>query len=181
MGKLLIQHRLRISLIAATLTAAAAMLAACSNVGCTENRSSLPLAGFYSSVTHDAITPDSIEIGGLGAPGDSLLVDVKSRVSQVYLPFRSTAETTVFYIRYKAKALDYPELVDTLRFGYESQPYFDSEDCGAMYHYRIGSMSHTTHLIDSVAVTDSLITNIDRETIQIYFRTAEPSEPEEKE
>ena len=46
-----------------------------------------------------------------------------------------------------------------------------------MYHYRITAYTYTTHLIDSVAVTDSLITNIDRETIQIYFRTAEPSEP----
>lgn len=153
-------------------------LTSCSNVGCTENRNSLPLAGFYSMGTKEPVTPDSLEVGGVGAPGDSLLLDESSHVKQLYLPFRSTAASTGFYIRYKAKALDYPELVDTLKFTYDSRPYFASEDCGAMYHYFITHFSYTTHLIDSVAVTDSLITNFDRETIQIYFRTAEPSQPD---
>ena len=48
-----------------------------------------------------------------------------------------------------------------------------------MYHYLITDYAYTTHLIDSVAVTDSLITNIDHETIQIFFRTAEPSQPDD--
>lgn len=47
-----------------------------------------------------------------------------------------------------------------------------------MYHYRITRVSHTTQLLDSVGVADSLITNIERETIGLYFRTSEPDEPE---
>ena len=156
-----------------------ASLCSCSNVGCTENHNSLPLAGFYSMRTKEAITPDSLQIGGVGAPGDSLLREEDSRVQQLYLPFRSTTPATFFYVRYKAKALDYPQLVDTLKFYYESLPFFASEDCGAMYHYLITDYAYTTHLIDSVAVTDSLITNIDHETIQIFFRTAEPSQPDD--
>lgn len=45
-----------------------------------------------------------------------------------------------------------------------------------MYHYLITSFTYTRHLIDSVAVTDSLITNIDIESIQIFFRTSDPDE-----
>ncbi|MDE5664946.1 MAG: hypothetical protein K2I31_03285, partial [Duncaniella sp.] len=107
---------------------------------------------------------------------DTLLLGPGSRVSQLYLPFRSTKSSTEFYFQYKQKALDFPWLVDTLKFDYVATPYFASEDCGAMYHYRITAYSYTTHLIDSVAVTDSLITNIEHETIQIYFRTAEKDE-----
>lgn len=165
----------------ATIVTGALTLASCSNVGCTENQNSIPLAGFYSMSTHQAVTPDSIAIGGVGAPNDTLLLGPGSRATQVYLPFRSTAPQTEFYIQYKQKALDYPWLTDTLRFVYTATPYFASEDCGAMYHYLITGFSYTTHLIDSVAVTDSLITNIDRETIQIYFRTSEPADDDNTE
>lgn len=41
-----------------------------------------------------------------------------------------------------------------------------------MYHYKVTRFTYTRHLIDSVAMTDSLITNVDRETIKIFFRTA---------
>ncbi len=46
-----------------------------------------------------------------------------------------------------------------------------------MYIYRIESLTHTTHLIDSVLLTDQLFTNVEAERIKIYFRTAqeEPS------
>lgn len=153
-------------------------LASCSNVGCTENQSSLPLAGFYSMQTGKQISPDSIAVGGVDAPNDTLLLGPGSKASQLYLPFRSTMPSTEFYIQYKQKALDFPELVDTLRFVYTATPYFASEDCGAMYHYLVTSYSYTTHLIDSVGMTDSLITNINRETIKIFFRTAEEEDPE---
>lgn len=153
-------------------------LTACSNVGCTENRNSIPLAGFYSYTTHAPITVDSLAIGGVGAPNDSLLLRPSAKGTQVYLPLRSAVDVTKFYIRYKQKALDNPELYDTLTFTYTSVPYFASEDCGAMYHFRITRLDHTTHLIDSVGLLDSLVTNLERETIRIFFRTAEPDENE---
>lgn len=135
-----------------------------------ENRSSIPKAGFYGSGTSAAITIDSVEIGGVGAPSDSLLLD-NHRASSVYLPLRATTDKTSFYIHYLQKALSNPRLNDTISFTYESIPYFASYDCGAMYRYRFTEMKYTTHLIDSVAILDSLITNYDVETVRIYFRT----------
>ncbi|MDE6174475.1 MAG: hypothetical protein K2F88_02805, partial [Duncaniella sp.] len=165
--------------IISSLVGAAMALQSCSNIGCTENQNSLPLAGFYSMSTGESIIPDSIEIGGVDAPSDTLLLSKNSRVRQLYLPFRSTRPSTSFYIHYCQKVLDDPRLNDTLTFDYEAVPYFASEDCGAMYHYRVTAYTYTTHLIDSVGMTDSLITNIDRETIRIFFRTAEPENPDE--
>ncbi len=130
--------------------------------------------------TGQAISVDSLAIGGVGAPNDSLLVSPSTSASQTYLPFRASKSSTSFYVEYRQASLNFPELNDTLTFDYEARPYFASEECGAMYHYLITRFSYTTHLIDSVAVTDSLITNIDRESIKIYFRTSTTPNGEER-
>ncbi len=161
-------------LLIAPAALAAMLLAGCNSVGCTDNHNSIPLAGFYSMSTFAPISLDSLAIGGVDAPGDSLLLAPSTQAQQVYLPLRAAQTVTEFVIAYRRKALDYPELCDTLRFEYRATPYFASEDCGAMYHYRITSLTHTCHLIDSVGISDSTVTNVERETISIFFRTAEP-------
>lgn len=171
-------RKLLIIIVLAAITPLA-VLTGCSNVGCTENRNSIPIAGFYSYRTLDPIVIDSLAIGGVGAPADTLLLRPNGNAGQVYLPFRATANETQFYIKYQRKELDYPELYDTLSFTYTSVPYFASEDCGAMYHYNITRLDYTTHLIDSVGIVDSLITNLERETIRIFFRTADPDESDD--
>lgn len=45
-----------------------------------------------------------------------------------------------------------------------------------MYIYKIKRVEHTTHLLDSVVVVDSTITNTDIERLRFYFRTAESDE-----
>ena len=40
-----------------------------------------------------------------------------------------------------------------------------------MFRYSISRISHTHNLIDSVALLDSTVTNLDLELIRIYFRT----------
>ena len=42
-----------------------------------------------------------------------------------------------------------------------------------MYRFRITDVVYTRHLIDSVGVTDSLITNIDFQRIKIFMRTSQ--------
>ena len=54
-----------------------------------------------------------------------------------------------------------------------------------MYCFRITDVQYTTHIIDSVGVADSVITNVDIQRIRIYMRTElpdenpEPNEPAE--
>lgn len=148
------------------------LLSGCNTTGCTDNRSSLPLAGFYSVEEQKAISIDSISIGGVGAPNDSLLLDCQ-QAGAVYLPFRQTASTASFFIAYKQKALDFPELVDTVTFNYDPIKYFASEECGAMLRYRIRRVAYTRHILDSVDVipADSTIINVDIENLKFFFRT----------
>jgi len=163
--------------ISAAALLTSALLAACNSTGCTDNQNSVPLAGFYSMTTGDAISVDSLAISGVGAPNDSLLLGPSERASSVYLPLRSGETATTFVIKYMQKALAQYGLEDRITFYYEAQPWFASEECGAMYHYRITRVSHTSQLLDSVGISDSLVTNVERETIGLFFRTADPDEP----
>lgn len=165
MGRL---HTLTALCVAALVLAAAS----CNSAGCTDNGSAIPLAGFYSSATGEAISIDSIDIFGVGAPADSALLRSNAGVGKVYLPMHASATQTAWRIVYRQKALAEYDLYDVLTIDYEPIPYFASHECGAMYIYRVRSLTCTDNLIDSVTLTDSLITNIDIENLQIYFRTA---------
>lgn len=151
----------------------------CNTSGCLENQSAIPLAEFYGS-DNEAISLDSLEISGIGAVNDSILSSPGTSVSQIYLPMRSTQESTSWCFAYKWAAFkDYYELNDTITFRYNSLPYFTSEECGATYRYNVHTVDYTTHLIDSVVMVDSLITNIDQVYIKIYFRTASNDDTDE--
>lgn len=173
MGKTLI--------LAAAVLAAGLLPAGCNTSGCTDLRSSIPLAGFYSAESLAAIALPDLVVGGIGAPADSLLIDPSASSSaqkEVYLPFRFDTSEVAFKFGLLLRSTDSEgnetgtEVVDTITFGYTAFPYFASEECGAMYSYRIKSCTHTSFVIDSVAITDSLVTNTDVERIKIYFRTS---------
>lgn len=156
-----------------------AWTSSCNTNGCLENRNSVPYAGFYDSSTGSSITLDSVQIYGLGMEEDNPLSAAGTKVSALYLPMRSTQLTTGWILAYKWKYLDYPELNDTVIFDYTSTPRFASEECGVIYNYHITHFTYTTHLLDSVVVTDSLINNIDIERIRLYFRTSS-TDPDEQ-
>lgn len=158
-------------LIKIFLVTIAAGIYSCTSDGCLDNQSSIPLAGFYSAETNEIATLDSIEIYGIGATGDSLLTTIGTSTQQAYLPFRSTIDSTCFCVHYGYTDLSSASINDTICFNYNSTPYFASEECGAMYNYKITSVQYTRHIIDSIAIIDSLINNADIERIKIYFRT----------
>lgn len=148
--------------------------AGCNTTGCLDNQSSIPLAGCYSSSTGSPFAlGSSVQIHGVDAPNDSVLSASSASASRIYLPMRSTADNVRWCLHYTQEGLDDERLNDTITFLYASIPYFASEECGAMYEYRIEECRYTTHLLDSVIVSDSLITNVDMERIKIYFRTQE--------
>lgn len=160
------------------------LLIGCNTQGCTDNRSALPMMGFYSMSTGSQIMLDSLEMRGVGAPGDSLLIAKGESRAWVYLPFRFDDGETTFIMHYAYPGLDSEALDDVVTFRYVAEPFFASEECGAYYIYRITGVDYTRHLIDSIAVSDSVITNVDIERIKVFFRTMEtdtPDEGEEKE
>lgn len=160
---------------AVVLAAVGSVLAGCNTTGCSDNRSSIPLAGFYSASSRSAIALDSLEIGGIGAPGDSLLLAAGEQATDVYLPLRANRDEVIYEIRYAWRELAEAGVSDQIIFNYQTIPYFASEECGAMYRYRITKVEYSRNILDSVAVTapDSVITNLNVETLQLFFRTAD--------
>lgn len=149
------------------------MIAACSSNECLDNKNSLPLAGFYSSdVNPQSIAIDSLSIYGIDAPGDSILLDSVVNVSSAYLPFRIDQTSTSYVIHYNQKTISNERYNDTITFDYEIIPYFVSSACGSIYKYKMNSIDHSSHFIDSVVCTAPLgvIDNVAVENLRIYFR-----------
>lgn len=169
---------MRLGALAIVALLVAVFVTGCGSEGCSDNRSSIPLAGFYSMSTGEKISTNMLQIGGVGAPNDSLLLKAGRNVSEVFLPFRHYEPSAKFQITYKFDAEEAPEVIDIVEFTYDAYPYFVSNDCGAMLRYRITGVNHTENILDSVAVVplDSVVTNVEQEYIRLYFRTDEAAE-----
>lgn len=147
---------------------------ACSNDECFDNKNSLPLAGFYSSDTvPSSIQLSAVTIYGIGAPGDSILHDSVSGLSETYLPFRIDEGTTSYVIKYMEENLALFNLADTITFDYEIVPWFVSSACGAIYKYKMRTITTTHHIIDSVSCPEGEIDNRNIQNLRIYFRVSE--------
>ncbi|MFI3239723.1 MAG: DUF6452 family protein [Bacteroidales bacterium] len=167
-------NRSRIVILFIALVGALSQLPSCGIAECYENTSSIPLAGLYSSSTLSSISIDSITVYGIGAPGDSILLDNESSITQVYMPFRvDNGGVTQYVFHWEQSAISDSIYNDTLTFVYAEIPQFHSFECGAMYYYELEEFSYTQNIIDSVAVTTDMFTNVDVETIEIYLKTSD--------
>lgn len=147
----------------------------CGSDGCEDNKSSLPLAGFYSSQTKSAISIDSLTVYAIGMPGDTTIIDTAT-VAQVQMPFNLSDTITRFVFRYEQKDIAAFGVTDTVTIAYKSTPFFHSSECGAFYIYDISEYSTSHNLIDSVRIPQTRIDNANRENIRIFFRTQEADE-----
>ena len=161
-----------ITIVAAVLVLLS--VASCGDEGCFENRTSLPKAGIYASnIAGQAIAVDSISLHGIGAQGDVELLKTSRGVSSLVMPFRNDADTTQFVIRYDMKALAQMNMSDTLTFVYTRYPYFISADCGVTFNYQIDDFRYTTYMLDSAALVVDEVTNVDEETLRLYYYVAQ--------
>lgn len=110
----------------------------CSSEECLQNRNALPLAGFYNAEDHkQKVTINSLEVYGIGAPGDSILSPGTQGINQLYLPFRLDQDTTRYVFRYLQEDLAQADIRDTVTFIYDRNPRFVSSACGVSYVFGI--------------------------------------------
>lgn len=138
----------------------------CNDGSCYDNGNSLPLVRFYMS-GGGAVTVNGVTLRGVDAPGDSVLANNES-LSETYLPLRATKNSTQWIIQ--LAAVGGSTVSDTLDIDYKSIPYFAGSECGAMYSFEINSVDCTHNIIDSVVVKQPVVTNVDAETMRIYFK-----------
>lgn len=90
------------------LTMFVAMFVGCNSDTCSQNRSTLPMAGFYDQ-EGKRIGLDSLAIYGIGGDVDSAIVAAPgTRITSVYLPMQPGSDRTTYVISYKQKDLDFP-------------------------------------------------------------------------
>ena len=151
----------------------AILIVGCGN-GCFENRTSIPKVAFYASNAPErTISIDSISVYGVGQKTGAMIVDCGRRVTSLSLPFRNDADTTQYVVQYDMKALAQYGICDTLTFVYTRYPHFISADCGVTFNYRIDQFQYTTHMLDSAALMVEEVTNIDQETLRLYYYVAQ--------
>lgn len=151
----------------------AILIVGCGN-GCFENRTSIPKVAFYASNAPErAISIDSISVYGVGQKTGAMIVDCGKRVTSLSLPFRNDADTTQYVVQYDMRALAQYGICDTLTFVYTRYPHFISADCGVTFNYRIDQFQYTTHMLDSAALMVEEVTNIDQETLRLYYYVAQ--------
>ena len=156
------------------LVAFVAILAVGCSEGCFENRTSIPKAVFYAYNMPDrTISVDSISVYGVGQKSGAMIVNCGSRVTLLSLPFRNDADTTQYVLRYDMKTLAQYNICDTLTFVYTRYPHFISADCGVTFNYSIDHFQYTTHMLDSAALMLDEVTNIDEETLRLYYYVAQ--------
>ncbi|MCM1370260.1 MAG: DUF6452 family protein [Candidatus Amulumruptor caecigallinarius] len=156
------------------------LFAACNDDDCADNQNALPLAGFYSSVTPgEKIMMDSLEVRGIGAPGDSVLSAATVAKDQLYIPFRIDSDTTIYVFKYLRSAMRQHNIADTITFIYSRSPRFVSEECGVSYVFDIRDIEVKGAMIDSVVSPEGFIDNTNVENLRIYFSTNPALSPNE--
>jgi len=101
------------------------------------------------------------DIYGIGRE-DTLLTSGKESFSKIDFPMDPNRDSCRFAFRYNG-------LTDTLLFLYDRSVRLLSYECGFIMEYGNLQVEYTMHQIDSVAVTDSLVSNTDDENIKIYL------------
>lgn len=148
------------------------VMVSCNDLGCLDNRSSIPLAKLYASgnlAIPKAITLDSITVYGVGQKNDSLLIDSAMRVAEISFPFRNNLDSSQFVIQYNYTWNIDRRLNDTLTFFYQPYVFFASLECGSMFNYTLDSVRFTTNQLDSVRVLTNEITNQNVANFQIFY------------
>ncbi len=114
-------------------------------------------ASILNSSTKKSIS-SVVTVKGIGI--DSLWENQTS-LSKILLPL-SSENTTKFQLSFDSK-------VDTVSFTHEKTEKYDSMDSGFYYEFKLKSVECTHNRIDSILISDSLVTKTWHENIKIYL------------
>lgn len=116
-------------------------------------------ATLLNSSTENAMTSDVIVLG-LGM--DSIWLAEKA-IKEIKLPLSSN-DTTTFIISLDSK-------IDTITFIHETTQKYASMETGFYYEFKLKAIKSTQNRIDSIQISDSLVTQNWHENIKLYIRT----------
>jgi hypothetical protein len=114
-------------------------------------------ATFLNSETKKAISPKTT-IYGIGLE----YLWVKDSVLQKILLPLSSNDTTSYLIAFDSKT-------DTVTFIHDTYQKYASMESGFYFEFKLKSINYTNNRIDSISITDSLVTQKWNENIKLYL------------
>jgi len=114
-------------------------------------------ASFLNSSTKATVT-HNVTVWGKGI--EYLWVE-DSLLQKILLPLSSN-DTTSFLISFGSK-------IDTITFIHQTMQKFASMESGFYFEYKLQSIDYTNNQIDSILITDSLVTKKWNENIKLYL------------
>lgn len=133
------------------------VVAACKEVFETPPQALLK-ASLVNSSTKDALT-SNVTVLGIGL--DSLWV-YNTGMKEIMLPL-SANDTTSYLVSFDSK-------IDTITFIHETDQKYISMESGFYFEFKLRSIDYSHNRIDSIQITDSLVTKKWHENIKLYIR-----------
>ena len=105
----------------------------------------------------------------VGRP-DTLLLNRLVQASDFTIPMSHTQDVDELYFTLTNSSR--VNVTDTVRIGKENHPHFESLECPPSFIHTLSSVEHTTHAIDSIIITKSIV-NYDTTggNLRIYFKS----------
>lgn len=114
-------------------------------------------ASFMNSSTKAAVS-QNVTVWGVG---QEYLWVKDSLLQKILLPLSSN-DTTSFAISFDSK-------IDTITFIHQTMQKYASMESGFYFEYKLQSIDYTNNRIDSILITDSLVTKKWNENIKLYL------------
>lgn len=114
-------------------------------------------ASFLNSSTK-AVVSQKVTVWG---SGQEYLWIKDTLLQKILLPLSSN-DTTSFVISFDSK-------IDTITFIHQTMQKFGSMESGFYFEYKLQSIDYTNNQIDSILITDSLVTKKWNENIKLYL------------
>ena len=139
-------------------------LAACSGEDCPINNTVQGKLAFYNYAGDAVVYTDTLTVSVVRPQGDSIVLNKKTKVSEVLFPLSYTHKTDTLILAYGSERGR-----DSLFIRHANTPTLVSIDCGIAMFHTITSVGSTRHWIDSLILTSSEVNYDKRENIQVIY------------
>ncbi len=139
-------------------------LTACSGEDCPINNTVQGKLAFYNHVGDAVAYTDTLTVSVVRPQSDSVVLNRKTKVSEVLFPLSYTHETDTFILTYGSERER-----DSLFIRHTNTPTLVSIDCGMAMFHTITSVGSTHHWIDTLILTSSEVNYDERENIQVIY------------
>lgn len=106
-------------------------------------------------------TLDLLRVTAFGT--DSVIINNQEEVTDISLPLRYTADSTVLVFRYDEHT------TDTLVLRHTNTPYFLSMDCGYQMQQKLSAVRYTTHRLDSIYINNPEASAYATENLKLFY------------